>query len=132
MQERRAAQRFACDASVELEGPGGNRLLGRAIDISMGGIGLQLGAAVLEMLNLTPLGGVLAPGTPSVRVQIYFREDGPASVLTLRGVPRHVRRLSREHYRLGARLAFEDPAQREVLQAWVDRLQGSDAAGRGS
>jgi hypothetical protein len=132
MQERRDAQRFACDANVELEGPGGDRLLGRAIDISMGGIGLQLGAAVLEMLNLTPLGGVLEPGAPELRVRIQLEEDGPADVLTLRGVPRHVRRLSREHYRLGARLAFEDPAQSEVLQAWIDRLQGSDAAGRGS
>jgi hypothetical protein len=132
MQERRAAQRFACDANVELEGPGGDRLSGRAIDISMGGIGVQLGAAVLEMLSLTPLGGVLEPGTPEVRVRIHFREDGPADVLTLRGVPRHVRRLSREHYRLGAQLAFENPAQRQALQAWVDRLQGSDAAGRGS
>lgn len=132
MQERRAAQRFACDANAELEGPGGNRLLGRAIDISMGGIGLQLGAAVLEMLNLTPLGGVLEPGTPEVRVRIQLGEGGSADVLTLCGVPRHVRRLSREHYRLGAQLAFENPSQKQALQAWVDRLQGSGAAGRGS
>mgnify|MGYP001112647921 CR=1 FL=1 len=132
MQERRAAQRFACDASVELEGPGGDRLLGRAIDISMGGIDVQLGAAVVEMLSLTPLGGVLEPGTPEVRVRIHLREDGPAGVLGLRGVPRHVRRVSREHYRLGVQLAFENPAQRLALQEWVDRLQGSDVAGRGS
>lgn len=125
MKERRVIRRFFCDANVELEGAGGERLLGHATDVSMHGVGVQLGAEVLDMLGLTQMGGLLDPNAAHLRTRIYLREDGPSEAITLRGVPLHVRRLSREHYRLGMQFVFENPAQEEVLQEWVDRLQGS-------
>ncbi len=125
MKERRATRRFFCDADVELEGAGGERLLGRATDVSLNGVGVELGAAVLEMLGLAQMGGLLDPHAPHLRARIYLREDGPSEAIALRGAPLHVRRLSREHYRLGLQLVFENPTQAEALQDWVDRLQGS-------
>jgi hypothetical protein len=128
MRERRTTRRFACDANVELEWAGGERLMGRATDVSMGGMGVQLGAAVVEMLGLTEAGGLLEPDTPSLKARIRLREDGPADVLALRGVPRHVRRLSRDTYRMGVQLVVENPEQAQALQAWVDRLRCSSDA----
>lgn len=125
MKERRATRRFFCDANVELEGAGGERLLGHATDVSMHGVGVQLGAEVLDMLGLTQMGGLLDPNAPRLRVRIDLREDASSEALALRGVPLHVRRLSRAHYRLGVRLVFENTGQKEALQEWVDRLQGS-------
>ncbi len=125
MKERRATRRFFCDAKLELEGAGGEQLLGHATDVSMNGVGVQLGAEVLEMLGLTQMGGLLDPNAPHLRARIYLREDDPSEALALRGVPLHVRRLSREHYQLGVRLVFENAGQKEALQEWVDRLQGS-------
>ena len=117
-EDRRISPRYSYTQSLELRGTDGARFEARSCDISAVGMSLLMARHVVVALaqggSILTIGDrfqLLLPGTlnPSL--------DGG---LTLNCRVRHVRRLSREEYQVGAWFLDPTPGQRAGLKALVE------------
>jgi len=118
MNERRLPLRYACSHPVELRDRRGVRYQGRSSDISISGIGLLLSRNVV--VAMAKGGSILATGD---RFQLFLPGTlNPSSQggLALECRVRHVRRLSREEYQVGAWFVDPTAGQLDGLAALVE------------
>ena len=118
MKERRLFPRYSFTQSVELRGPRGARFDARSSDISDVGISLLMSRDAV--VALAQGGSILTTGD---RFQVLMPGTLNASLeggLTLECRVRHVRRLSREEYQVGAWFVDPTPGQRTGLAALLD------------
>lgn len=113
MQDRRRSPRYSFTRPMVVSGRGGEVFEARSSDISATAIGLLMARSVV--VALAQGGSILTTGD---RFELAFAQGGtsdPADGLHLDCRVRHVRRLSREQYVVGAQFTDMTPGQEAAL-----------------
>jgi hypothetical protein len=117
MHERRLYPRFPWARSVQLRSARGQRFAARSLDLSVAGIGLEMGRE--GVLGLAQSGSILCPGD---RLEVVL----PSAVLAAQGDldlqcrVKEVRRISLEKYIVGIWFEELDHASQAALEKLVD------------
>lgn len=118
MQERRIFPRFSLERPVELRAPDGSSFEALSSDISVGGIGLRLSHAAV--VALAQGGTILTTGDCFELVLPGTLNASGQGGLTLECRVKHVRRLSRHEFHVGAWFVDPTPGQTDGVAALVD------------
>lgn len=127
MQERRLSPRYAYAQPVELSDRRGVRYQGRSSDISVTGIGLLLSRNVV--VALAQGGSILTTGDRFQLILPGTLNPSSQGGLTLECRVRHVRRLSREEYQVGAWFVDPSAGQKSGIAALAEAARPSMTRG---
>jgi c-di-GMP-binding flagellar brake protein YcgR len=123
MIERRHFPRYSCELQLGICSPENGIYSVQANDISNAGISLMVSQSVLSRLSAEGLS--LETGTRFQLTRVLNNTDPEAAQTRFACQVMHVRRLSQEHYLIGAWFNDMEDTERHALQTLIDNARNT-------